>query len=111
MLDAISFVLGVGSQDLRGKQLTDLIFRFEKGTTPSKLKCYVKLVYKEGDNRMSFKRTISEKGASGYYIDDKTVTAEGYNAALNGINIFPKLKNFLIFQGRFSSVITRTNFY
>lgn len=108
LLDAISFVLGVGSQDLRGKQLTDLIFRFEKGSTPTKVKCYVKLVYKDGEDRTAFKRSITGKGTSGYYIDDKKVTAEEYNVALNKINIFPKLKNFLIFQGSVTSVASKS---
>src|SRR5690348_6072920 len=105
LLDAISFVLGVSSQDLRGKQLTDLIFRFEKGTTPVKMRCYVKLVYRHEDNsKKTFKRTITARGSSAYYVDDNEVTWNDYLTALHDINIFPKLKNFLIFQGSVTSV-------
>jgi len=38
-------------------------------------------------------------GSSSYAINDETVSWEQYEKALNEINIFPKLKNFLIFQG------------
>jgi structural maintenance of chromosome 1 len=66
-------------------------------------------VYREGDKKISFKRNISaEKGSSSYFLDEKQVTAEDYNRALNKINIFPKLKNFLIFQGSVTSVASKS---
>lgn len=101
LLDAISFVLGVSSNDLRGKQVTDFIYRFVEGSTPQKLRCYVKLNFIDGqNNRMSFKRMISANNASfTYYLDDKPATWGNYQKALHEINLFPKLKNFLVFQG------------
>jgi chromosome segregation ATPase len=100
-LDAISFVLGVSSNDLRGKQVTDFIYRFVEGSTPQKLRCYVKLNFVNGKNkRTSFKRMISSNNASfSYYLDDKPTAWANYQKALHDINLFPKLKNFLVFQG------------
>ena len=102
LLDAISFVLGVSSNELRGKQLTDLVYRFLEGTTPQKLRCYVKLnfVNKETEERISFKRMISPaNGSCTYFLNEKSATWANYQKALHEINLFPKLKNFLVFQG------------
>eukprot|EP01126_Amoeba_proteus_P055656 TRINITY_DN6928_c0_g1_i14.p1 TRINITY_DN6928_c0_g1~~TRINITY_DN6928_c0_g1_i14.p1 ORF type:complete len:208 (+),score=31.33 TRINITY_DN6928_c0_g1_i14:70-693(+) len=111
LLDAISFVLGVASHDLRGKALAEFIYRFEQGTTPQKVRCYVKLVYIDKNGReMSFKRSIVDGGKSSiYYLDEKSASFSQYEEALHSINIYPKLKNFLIFQGHVTSVAQKSS--
>ena len=45
LMDAISFVLGVRTNQLRGQQLRDLIFRYEGEGPPSDRDAHVKIVY------------------------------------------------------------------
>lgn len=100
-------MLGVASNEIRGKQLMDLVYRFVEGTTPQKLRCYVKLnfINKETEERISFKRMISPaNGTCTYFLNEKSDTWANYQKALHKINLFPKLKNFLVFQGTFSSL-------
>uniref|UniRef100_A0A6B2KWD3 Structural maintenance of chromosomes protein n=1 Tax=Arcella intermedia TaxID=1963864 RepID=A0A6B2KWD3_9EUKA len=101
LMDAISFVLGVASQHLRGRQLNDLIFRFE--TEQKKVKCYVKLFLTDDKNTTTvFKREIKSTDSSTsciYSVNDEACSFEDYFSALHKFNIFPKQKNFLIFQG------------
>eukprot|EP01125_Pyxidicula_operculata_P018749 TRINITY_DN6693_c0_g1_i1.p1 TRINITY_DN6693_c0_g1~~TRINITY_DN6693_c0_g1_i1.p1 ORF type:complete len:407 (+),score=109.10 TRINITY_DN6693_c0_g1_i1:149-1222(+) len=107
-MDAISFVLGVQSVQLRGKELRDLVHRFDKGT-PHKIKCYVKLYYVDEENKqIIFKREIKNISAttptSTYHVNEETVSWEDYQKELHKINIFPKYRNFLVFQGNVEEV-------
>jgi len=59
-MDAISFVFGVASHHLRGKQLKDLVYRYEAGAEPKKLHCLVKvfLIAKNNKTQKVFARSI-----------------------------------------------------
>ena len=46
-----------------------------------------------------WKRTITTAGVSEYRINDKVVTSQAYNEALETENILVKARNFLVFQG------------
>ena len=100
LMDAISFVLGVRSVQLRGAQLKDLIYAFDdKEKEQRGRKAFVRLVYLMDDgSELQFTRSITSSGSSEYRIDGKTVTWDDYNAQLKSLGILVKARNFLVFQ-------------
>ncbi|KAF4618816.1 hypothetical protein D9613_009734 [Agrocybe pediades] len=129
LMDAISFVLGVKSAQLRSSQLKDLVYRGRRlardgvdGETQgdeeneeegegegTAKKAWVMAVYEDQDKKeWRFQRTISTTGASEYRLNDKVVTYSAYNAALISHNILVKAKNFLVFQGDVEAVASQS---
>ncbi|KAI0757514.1 condensin complex subunit SMC1 [Daedaleopsis nitida] len=125
LMDAISFVLGIKSAQLRSSQLKDLVYRGRRlarnpdgedgGQAPPEdddeegegegegegtaKKAWVLAVYEDAQRKQwKFQRTISTTGASEYKLNGKVVTYSAYNAALIQHNILVKAKNFLVFQ-------------
>ncbi|TFK38253.1 condensin complex subunit SMC1 [Crucibulum laeve] len=135
LMDAISFVLGVKSAQLRSSQLKDLVYRGRRlaksdvdgedaegsvdaegeedeeegeGEGTAK-KAWVLAVYVDGRGKeWKFQRTISTTGASEYKIDGRTVTYTSYNSELTKHNILVKAKNFLVFQGDVEAVASQS---
>ncbi|KAF9457597.1 condensin complex subunit SMC1 [Collybia nuda] len=132
LMDAISFVLGVKSAQLRSSQLKDLVYRGRRlaksnaedgseaveeeeddeeggeGEGTAK-KAWVMAVYIDADKKeWRFQRTISTTGASEYKLNNKVVTYSAYNAALVSHNILVKAKNFLVFQGDVEAVASQS---
>lgn len=107
-MDAISFVLGVRTGQLRGAQLKDLIYAFDDRDKEQKgRKAFVRLVYQLANNsEIKFTRAITSAGASEYRIDDSIVTWDVYNAKLKSLGILVKARNFLVFQVRFFASIS-----
>ncbi|KIM37018.1 hypothetical protein M413DRAFT_448746 [Hebeloma cylindrosporum] len=133
LMDAISFVLGVKSAQLRSSQLKDLVYRgrrlakngLDGEPEPSEQdqeeedeegegegtakKAWVLAVYADADKKeWRFQRTISTTGASEYKLNKKVVTYAAYNAALISHNILVKAKNFLVFQGDVEAVASQS---
>ncbi|KAF8638669.1 hypothetical protein AX17_002030 [Amanita inopinata Kibby_2008] len=132
LMDAISFVLGVKSAQLRSSQLKDLVYRGRKlargsvNDQPSQddmdededddtqgegtaKKAWVLAVYQDGEEKeWLFQRTISTTGASEYKLNGKVVTYSAYNAALISHNVLVKAKNFLVFQGDVEAVASQS---
>ncbi|KAJ3549243.1 hypothetical protein NMY22_g966 [Coprinellus aureogranulatus] len=126
LMDAISFVLGVKSAQLRSSQLKDLVYRGRRlanGTQTqddeedeeegegegTAKKAWVMAVFKdEKGKEWTFQRTISTSGASEYKLNKKVVTYSAYNAALVSHNILVKAKNFLVFQGDVEAVASQS---
>lgn len=50
------------------------------------------------EEEIAFKRRITPKGTSEYYIDNSRATWEEYNEKLMEYNILIKARNFLVFQ-------------
>ncbi|KAG6813644.1 hypothetical protein H0H92_008881 [Tricholoma furcatifolium] len=132
-MDAISFVLGVKSAQLRSSQLKDLVYRGrrlaranedEEGSEAvaeqedddgegegegTAKKAWVLAVYRDSAGKeWHFQRTISTVGASEYKLNGKVVTYSSYNAALISHNILVKAKNFLVFQGDVEQVASQS---
>ncbi|KAF8068609.1 condensin complex subunit SMC1 [Lyophyllum atratum] len=127
LMDAISFVLGVKSAQLRSSQLKDLVYRGrrlavedgseagaeedeeeEDGEGTAK-KAWVLAVYTDAEGKeWKFQRTVSTTGASEYKLNNKAVTYSAYNSALSGHNILVKAKNFLVFQGDVEAVASQS---
>lgn len=135
LMDAISFVLGVKSAQLRSSQLKDLVYRGRRlararvdGSEPtqeqegeegsdgdedrregSAKKAWVLAVYEDADKKeWLFQRAISITGASEYRLNDHVVTYAAYNAALVSHNVLVKAKNFLVFQGDVEAVASQS---
>ncbi|KIY92698.1 Structural maintenance of chromosomes protein 1 [Monoraphidium neglectum] len=125
LMDAISFVLGIRTQQLRGS-LKELLYsagdaapggggsRDQEAARPRR--GYVQLVYEtEGGEEVTFARGIQQAGAgpdaayqSVYKIDDKTVTWDAYSQRLGSFGILVKARNFLVFQGDIEKVASRS---
>lgn len=118
MMDAISFVLGIKSNDLRSQNLKDLIYREPKSinenmedseinNTP--LKAHIVAVYqKDNGEILNLKRVITISGNSEYKINNKSVTALNYFMILESENILIKAKNFLVFQGDVEQIASQS---
>ncbi|KAF7804634.1 structural maintenance of chromosomes protein 1 [Senna tora] len=100
LMDAISFVLGVRTGQLRGAQLKDLIYAYDDKEKEQKgRRAFVRLVYQLGNgSEIQFTRTITSAGGSEYRIDGNLVTWDVYNARLKSLGILVKARNFLVFQ-------------
>lgn len=122
MMDAISFVLGVDSSQLRSRNLQDLIYRGRldgeaenqsfttsslKGANPTS--AHVMAIYEKEDGlRLELKRTIASTGTGDYKINDKNVTAFQYLAVLKEEKILIKARNFLVFQGDVEQIASQS---
>jgi len=105
LMDAISFVLGVKTRHLRSDRLQELVHRGEQEAVSdvSKRRCSVQLVYvdESGDlpRETTFRRVIQPASEARFQIDGEAVSQEVYLRGLEEINIFSKVRNFLVFQG------------
>ncbi|OIW19958.1 hypothetical protein TanjilG_30906 [Lupinus angustifolius] len=109
LMDAISFVLGVRTGQLRGAQLKDLIYAFDDREKEQKgRRAFVRLVYQLANStEIQFTRAITSAGASEYRIDGNVVTWDVYNAKLKSLGILVKARNFLVFQGDVESIASK----
>ncbi|WIA08402.1 hypothetical protein OEZ85_007840 [Tetradesmus obliquus] len=116
LMDAISFVLGVRTQQLRGS-LKELLYSNSDTAEQAKpRRGYVKLVYEtEEGEEVHFSRVIQPSSAeqtatysSVYKVNDKVVTWDAYSKRLAGFGILVKVRNFLVFQGDIEKVASRT---
>uniref|UniRef100_H2YW09 Structural maintenance of chromosomes protein n=1 Tax=Ciona savignyi TaxID=51511 RepID=H2YW09_CIOSA len=114
LMDAISFVLGEKTSSLRVKKLSDLIHGAPIGKPISNRARVTATYCTESGEKMEFSRSIKFscfvntriiKGTSAENrINDKVVTHAEYNKEMEKINIFIKVKNFLVFQGQVESI-------
>ncbi|XP_058197124.1 structural maintenance of chromosomes protein 1 isoform X2 [Rhododendron vialii] len=109
LMDAISFVLGVRTGQLRGSQLKDLIYAFDdKEKEQRGRRAFVRLVYQLGSGaELQFTRSIAGTGGSEYRIDGRVVNWDEYNAKLRSLGILVKARNFLVFQGDVESIASK----
>ncbi|KAL8609913.1 hypothetical protein ACOMHN_016388 [Nucella lapillus] len=104
LMDAISFVLGEKTSNLRSKRLPDLIHGAPVGK-PAASTASVTAVYAEtdSDNEIHFTRCIVG-GSSEHYVNKKSVSSAEYAKRLEQIGVLVKSKNFLVFQGTVESI-------
>ncbi len=71
---------------------------------------WVMAVYEDdaGDTHR-WKRTITSQGSSEYRINNRVVTAQEYNSALENENILIKARNFLVFQGDVEAIAAQSS--
>lgn len=111
LMDAISFVLGVRTTQLRGNQLRDLVYRnlADPRDDPRDRKATVKLIFDKGGKKyIEFSRTVTLSGASEYRVDNKVLSLEKYNLELAKIGILVKARNFLVFQNEVEGIASKS---
>ncbi|RHY85274.1 hypothetical protein DYB35_009468 [Aphanomyces astaci] len=125
LMDAISFVLGVQSRQLRSNQLKDLLHKSGLASTVPEGGAYVSLIYELDDDEkkrlhgkhsgestssreLTFTRCISEKGVGSYRINHQDKSYEEYESALKDLGILVKARNFLVFQGTMGSIASKS---
>ncbi|CRG88328.1 Structural maintenance of chromosomes protein 1 [Talaromyces islandicus] len=70
---------------------------------------WVMAVYEDdAGEEQHWKRSITSSGVSEYRINNKTVTAQQYNEALEEENILIKARNFLVFQGDVEAIASQS---
>lgn len=107
LMDAISFVLGDKTSNLRVRSLKDLIHGAVVGKAAAN-RAYVTAVYQESNgDEIHFTRTIIGNGSE-YRIDGKVLSPQEYQAKLETLGILIKAKNFLVFQGAVESIAMKT---
>lgn len=125
LMDAISFVLGVRSAQLRSSQLKDLIFRGRKMAADdddavssasddedqgegTATKASVTAIYQDAKGyEHRFQRSITISGGSEYRYNGRAIQYAQYNTKLEQFNILVKAKNFLVFQGDVEAVASQ----
>ncbi len=69
----------------------------------------VMAVYEDdASEEQHWKRSITSQGASEYRINNRVVTAQQYNEALEAENILIKARNFLVFQGDVEAIASQS---
>lgn len=115
LMDAISFVLGLQSKQLRSTNLKDLIFHKDDAAQPRR--AVVRLLYVvskdelEGypaETTIAFARSVTSNGVSVYQFQDQNVTYEYYESILQKLNVLVKVRNFLVFQGDIEAVASKS---
>ncbi|PWN30250.1 RecF/RecN/SMC protein [Jaminaea rosea] len=123
LMDAISFVLGVKSSQMRSSGLKDVIFRGRRmaadpgnasgesdddeaeGSAADAQKATVVAVYEDATGKeWRFERSVTLAGASEYKINGRGQSYNSYNRQLEKFKILVKAKNFLVFQGDVEAV-------
>lgn len=81
----------------------------QRATRNDPKSAWVMAVYEDdaGDEQR-WKRTITSSGSSEYRINDRVVTANQYNEALEAENILMKARNFLVFQGDVEAIAAQS---
>lgn len=95
---------GHGNGDASGLDQSD-----QRPTRGDPKTAWVMAVYEDdaGDEQR-WKRSITNQGASEYRINDRVVTAQQYNEALEEENILIKARNFLVFQGDVEAIAAQS---
>ncbi|CAN2389511.1 Structural maintenance of chromosomes [Pristimantis euphronides] len=103
IMDAISFVIGERTANLRVKSLQELICGANIGS-PVSSTASVHLVYgEENGEEKTFSRIIIGN-ASDYRLNNKQIGRAAYIAELQNIGIIVKARNCLVFQGEVESI-------
>lgn len=81
----------------------------QRGSRNDPKTAWVMAVYEDdaGDEQ-KWKRTITSQGSSLYHINDRPVTAQQYNEALEAENILIRARNFLVFQGDVEAIASQS---
>ncbi|CAJ0944758.1 unnamed protein product, partial [Mesorhabditis belari] len=103
LMDAICFVLGERSNNLRVRKLMDLIHGAPINK-PVATKCSVTMNYRDDKGEIRKYCRAVHGSTSEFRIDGKVVTPQVYNAEMEEIKIFIKAKNFLVYQGQIEQI-------
>uniref|UniRef100_A0A8C3SRS2 Structural maintenance of chromosomes protein n=1 Tax=Chelydra serpentina TaxID=8475 RepID=A0A8C3SRS2_CHESE len=103
IMDALSFVMGERTANLRVKSVRELIHGAHVGK-PFSSTASVKIVYcEENGEERTFSRII-RGSCSEFLFNDKAVSRSVYTAELEKIGIIVKARNCMVFQGAVESI-------
>jgi len=103
-MDAISFVLGEKTSNLRVKRLNELIHGASIGQ-PVSNSASVTLIYEDSDSGKLTRFARHVNGSSSdYRIDEQSVSKQDYAARLETLGVNVKARNFLVYQGAVESI-------
>mmetsp|Transcript_10154 Transcript_10154/g.24576 ORF Transcript_10154/g.24576 Transcript_10154/m.24576 type:complete len:1249 (+) Transcript_10154:130-3876(+) len=110
LMDAVSFVVGVNTNQLRGTRLADFRTNLE---SKSDADTSVTLYYNtsasgEETEEIRFTRTITKNDTSEYRIDGKKVGEKEYQKRLRSVGLLVKSRNFLVFQNEVETVAQKS---
>ncbi len=81
----------------------------DKPTRGDPKTAWVMAVYEDdAGEEQRWKRSITNQGSSEYRINERVVTAQQYNEALEAENILIKARNFLVFQGDVEAIASQS---
>lgn len=100
-MDAISFALGINTQHLRTENVSNLANSESAGTSVR-----VALAFKDTCDYEIAREIRGFK--TSYLINGMVVSYEDYRKFLESKNIFPKIRNFLVFQSDVGSIALKT---
>ncbi|XP_008053360.1 structural maintenance of chromosomes protein 1B isoform X1 [Carlito syrichta] len=103
VMDALSFVMGEKTANLRVKNIQELIHGAHIGK-PVSSSASVKIVYVEASGEEKTFARIIRGGCSEFRFDDNLVSRSAYIAELEKIGIIVKAQNCLVFQGTVESI-------
>lgn len=93
----------------KGPDVEDEQEHGEEGERNDPKTAWVMAVYEDdAGEEQHWKRSITSQGVSEYRINDRVVTAQEYNAALEAENILIKARNFLVFQGDVEAIASQS---
>ncbi|XP_074083392.1 LOW QUALITY PROTEIN: structural maintenance of chromosomes protein 1B [Macrotis lagotis] len=103
VMDALSFVMGERTGNLRVKSLQELVHGAHVGR-PVAAGASVEAVYVEEDGGESSFRRVIRGGSSEFLFNDHPVSRSAYVIELEKIGIIVKARNCLVFQGTVESI-------
>lgn len=107
LMDAISFVLGEKSKNMRVSRVSQLIHGAPVGEPVSDTARVSALIKMENEDGLlesiEFARVIKDNSTH-FYIDGCSVSAADYRSKLETFNIFINSKNFLVYQGKVEEI-------
>jgi len=120
IIDALSFVFGLNAQQMRTRNLKELIYHPHKSnpSTNKAQNCSVEIIFKtfgqnekqkdnsNEENEISFKRTVNSNGSSSFYFNNKKVTQEEYSEKFIEYSIPVNSMFFILGQGGVDSLLS-----
>lgn len=107
LMDAISFVLGMGHKVLRTKNINDLIWRNPEDEAIQVPNSFVEAHVISDDSTLVFRRQLTRDEQPSYYLNEQEVTAEEYKTRLVDAG-FSQDNYSLIFQGSVEQMASKT---
>lgn len=108
IIDAISFVLGLNAQQLRTRNLKELIYHPHNNFSSqnSQKNCLVEIFFENDTKEISFKRTVNSNGISSFYYNNKKLTQEDYIEKLIEMQVPVNSMFFILGQGGVDSLLS-----
>ena len=119
IIDALSFVFGLNAQQMRTRNLKELIYHPHKSNSSlnKAQNCSVEIIFKifgkenekeksQEENEISFKRTVNSNGSSYFYFNNKKITQEEYSEKFIKYSIPVNSMFFILGQGGVDSLLS-----